>query len=262
MRGIWIVACLLVTVSAASAQPAPEEVTIPSGALKLRGYLVRPEGKGPFPALVYNHGSGRDFDVAFLAAHAEWWRSQGFVVVYPLRRGTGGSPGVWWREAAGADPQKAVPAIEAENDDVVAAIAWARAQPFIDPRRVAVGGCSFGGIHALLAGQRDSGARAVLDFAGGAMSWEQSPQLRERMRVAARGARVPVFLIQAENDFNVAPSRELDGEMTRARKPHRMTIYPAFGKTPQAGHGGFCVRGMPSWGADARAFLDAAFAAR
>ena len=67
-------------------------------------------------------------------------------------------------------------------------------------------------------------------------------------------------LLQAENDFDTTPSRVLDAEMTRAGRPHQMRVYPPFGRTNQAGHGGFCVRGMPLWGDDVTAFLDRAFA--
>src|SRR5690349_12752541 len=38
----------------------PEEVRFPSGPYKLRGVLLKPEGPGPAPALVYNHGSESD----------------------------------------------------------------------------------------------------------------------------------------------------------------------------------------------------------
>jgi len=34
-----------------------EVVTFPSGSLTLRGVVYRPRGRGPFPAIIYNHGS-------------------------------------------------------------------------------------------------------------------------------------------------------------------------------------------------------------
>ena len=37
--------------------PAAEPVSFPSGTLTLQGVLYKPEGPGPFPAVVYNHGS-------------------------------------------------------------------------------------------------------------------------------------------------------------------------------------------------------------
>lgn len=256
-------------VAAAAAAPPPAasavEIAIPSGPYKLRGFLVRPAGNGPFPAVIYNHGSGKEVNMPFFAELSAWWQAHGYVLIYPFRRGSGGSPGPYWRDVAGdtdteAGQRATVAQLEAENDDVLAAIAWAKAQPFVDARRVVVAGCSFGGIHTLMAAQRDSGAGAALDFAGGAMSWEGSQPIRERLVDAVRHARIPVFLIQAENDFNTAPSKVLDEEMTRAGKPHAMHIYPPHGTTNKEGHGGFCAHGMDEWGDDVVRFLDKTFA--
>ena len=36
---------------------ATETVTFPSGEITLHGVLYKPEGTGPFPAVIYNHGS-------------------------------------------------------------------------------------------------------------------------------------------------------------------------------------------------------------
>jgi hypothetical protein len=35
---------------------AADDVVFPSGDIALHGVVYRPEGKGPFPAVVYNHG--------------------------------------------------------------------------------------------------------------------------------------------------------------------------------------------------------------
>jgi hypothetical protein len=35
----------------------PQKVTFPSGKLMLHGFLYRPVGSGPFPAVLYNHGN-------------------------------------------------------------------------------------------------------------------------------------------------------------------------------------------------------------
>ena len=43
-----------------------------------------------------------------------------------------------------------VDALRQENDDVLAALAWLREQPGIDPRRIGVMGISFGGIMTML----------------------------------------------------------------------------------------------------------------
>jgi hypothetical protein len=40
-----------------AAGPASDIVSFPSGNLTLRGVLFKPEGSGPFRAVLYNHGS-------------------------------------------------------------------------------------------------------------------------------------------------------------------------------------------------------------
>ena len=36
----------------------PETVVVPSGKLRLKAYLWKPNGLGPFPTVLFNHGSG------------------------------------------------------------------------------------------------------------------------------------------------------------------------------------------------------------
>ena len=70
----------------------------------------------------------------------------------------------------------------------------------------------------------------------------------------ARNAKVPVFFIQAENDQDTGPSRELSAEMSRLGKPNRMRIFPPFGKTAEDGHS-FGYLGSSLWGPDVITFL-------
>lgn len=97
--------------------------------------------------------------------------------------------------------------------------------------------------------------RAAVDFAGAAQVWSGSPDMRARMLAAARRAAVPVLLIQAENDYDLAPSRALDEELKQAGKPHKVAIFPPFGNTHQDGHG-LCVRGGEIWAPTVFSFLD------
>ena len=60
--GIGIAALLGVT-SASHAEDGPpraEKVAFESDGLTLVGYLYRPDGAGPWPALIWNHGSEKD----------------------------------------------------------------------------------------------------------------------------------------------------------------------------------------------------------
>jgi dipeptidyl aminopeptidase/acylaminoacyl peptidase len=73
-----------------TASVAPETVSFQSGAITLHGLLYKPEGNGPFPAMLYNHGSapGMLSNEAFEAI-APVYVSRGWVFFAPYRRGQG-----------------------------------------------------------------------------------------------------------------------------------------------------------------------------
>jgi dienelactone hydrolase len=247
--------------SDAQAPPPRSEVRIPSGELTLHGWIFRPAGTGPFPALVYNHGSERDPSVDNFGDLGDWFRGQGYVLLLPFRRGAGGSDGTYWEDVVPPqhDPEywpATIAQLEKESADVSNAVAWLRTQPFVDSARVSVAGCSFGGIHTLLAAEKPQGLRAAIDFAGASMSWASSPLLQQRLAAAVDHAAVPVFFVQAENDFDTSPTKLLPLEMEAAHKPHRAKIFPPHGTTHMEGHAHFCTHGMAEWGPDVLAFLD------
>jgi dienelactone hydrolase len=235
-----------------------ELVAFPSGALTLHGFPYRPRGDGPFPAVVFNHGSERL--PGDKRGQAMFYASHGFVLFVPHRRGQGQSGDVAeYIVAHASDHARVVDELATtQTDDVMSAVEYVRSLPYVDRTRVAVAGCSFGGIVSLFAAERGTGIQAVVDFAGGAMSWAQAPELQERMKQAARAAKVPVFFVQAENDFDTAPSLVLSEEMRRTGKPVRVHVFPANGVTHEEGHG-FCSGGdNPGWGGEVLEFLKGA----
>lgn len=245
--------------SAASADLSPQLVTYGSGSLTLHGFLYRPAGPGPFPAIVFNHGS--ELLPGWKPDQAQFYVHHGFVLFLPHRRGQGRSrdagPSIDTFDGASA---AFVDALVAQSDDVMAAVAHVAALPYVDRTRIAVAGCSLGGIESLLAAERGTDLVAAIDFAGAAITWASNPALQDRMKLAARNARVPVFFLQAENDYDTAPSRVLSEEMKQAGKPMRVHIFPPSGSTPQQGHG-FCLGGEhPAWGDEVLAFLAEAMA--
>ncbi|HEX4514151.1 MAG TPA: dienelactone hydrolase family protein [Polyangiaceae bacterium] len=235
--------------------PAPEVVAFPSGERTLHGYLYRPAGAGPFPVVVFNHGSEA---TPHADGQAQFYVAHGFVLFAPHRRGQGLSRDAGDYVGAMRGPDARVAELVAQTDDVMAAVAFVAKLPYVDGARVAVAGCSFGGIESLLAAERGTGIIAAVDFAGGAMSWSTSLALRERMKTAAANARVPIFFAQAENDFDTTPTRVLYEAATAAGKDAKMRIFPPNGTTHEEGHA-FCRGGpTPSWGDDVLAFLSSA----
>ena len=153
--------------------------------------------------------------------------------------------------------QKMVDLQQAEVEDVVAAFNYLKAQPFVDPQRIAMSGCSYGGIQTLLAGERDLGIRALVPFAPGAISWQQNQPLHGLLRRAVDNARAPVLLIQAKNDYDLDPSQVLSEEAAKKHKNFQSKIYPAFGSSHEDGHGKFCATATAVWGEDVLSFLAA-----
>jgi len=260
----WICGLLLLAAaqSVALAQASPEEVVFPSAGLQLHGFLWKPEGTGPFAAMLWNHGSEKL--PGSEPALAKFYTEHSYVFFVPHRRGQGRSPGAYIQDLMMAAPpgeraQRMVDLQEAEVEDVVAALAYLRSLAFVDGTRIAVSGCSYGGIQTLLVGERELGVKALIPFAPGAMSWENNMALRDRLMRAVDSAKAPIFLIQAENDFDLGPSRELSKEAAKKKKDFQSKVYPPFGKSHHEGHGGFCTTATDVWGNDVLAFLEAQF---
>ena len=91
--GLGLLALLnsLPTIALAQSPPAPVEITFPIGSLVLHGFLYKPEGKGPFPAVLWNHGSEKR--PGWLPDLAPIFLNKGYVFFIPHRRGHGRSPG-------------------------------------------------------------------------------------------------------------------------------------------------------------------------
>ena len=125
----------------------------------------------------------------------------------------------------------------------------------VDTNRIATAGNWFGGIEAMLGAER---ARycAAIDATGGAESWSTAPQLRVRMARAVRNSTKPIFFFQAENDYDLSPSRTLSTEMKDAGRVFELKTYPPFGKSAADGHS-FAWAGSAVWADDVFRFLGA-----
>jgi dipeptidyl aminopeptidase/acylaminoacyl peptidase len=243
---------------AAAAAAEPEEVTFPSGKLTLHGFLYKPAGSGPFPAILYNHGSERKPGTK--PELGKLFSSKGYVLFVPHRRSHGRSPNDAHIEALYDRGRESIVTLhEFHLEDQLAALAYLKRLPYVDTGRIAVAGCSYGGIQTILAAESNAplnlGLRAAVNFAGAAQSWQGSFSLRDRLIRAVGKSTIPVLFVQAENDYDLAPSRVLSAELRELGKPHKLAIFPPYGTTREEGHGGFCFRATEVWGDEVSAFL-------
>ena len=254
---------------------APETVVVPSEKLRLKAFLWKPAGPGPFPAILFCHGSGgADADhtaglpiTEAAVKLAPLFISHGYAFLYLFRRGQGLSADqgpfmqdVLQREetAKGIESRQHLQFVLATTDhfdDLIAGLTFLKATPGIDPKRVAIVGHSLGGQLTLLAVERDNTIRAAVTVSAAAGSWQRSPELRERLLSAVDKSTAPIMLIQAANDYSTAPSYALAHELERLHKPYVLKIYPPVGKTSDDGHN-FLYLAIPQWEPDVFGFLD------
>jgi carboxymethylenebutenolidase len=268
---------LALTAATASCQTSggPETVVIHSGSATLHAMLYRPQGRGPFPAILLNHGSGRTPDdlkrLGPYEKNAELlgplFARHGYVFLYLFRRGVGLSTDqganaidLMDRESA-ADGQAARNALQMqllegrEMDDALSALKFLRALPYVDAKDVGAIGHSFGGSLTVLMAEREPDLRAVVVFSGAGYSFDRSPELRTRLLAAVDHIAAPVFFIHAENDYSLSCGKVLDARREQLGKPHRLKIYPPIGHTVDDGHN-FPHLGVSIWEPDVFAFLD------
>jgi len=253
----------------------PETVVVHNGSVTLHAMLWRPQGRGPFPAILLNHGSGRTRDdlerLGPYDRNAEIlgpvFVRHGYVFLYLFRRGVGlsrdqGANAVdLMNSESAAHGQEARNALQLqllenrEMDDALSGLKFLRALPYVDARNVAAIGDSFGGSLTVLLAEREPNLRAVVVFSGAGYSFDRSPELRARLLTAIDRIAAPVFFIHAENDYSLSSGKVLDARRERIGKPHRLKIYPPIGHTVDDGHD-FIHLGVSIWEPDVFAFLD------
>ncbi len=207
------------------------------------GEVFKPPGNGPFPAVLYNHGSARGMlNSQASSAIGPLFAQSGFVFFMPYRRGQGLSESTMTRLLQ-----------QGHFQDQMAALRWLQSQIYVSTGQVAVAGNSFGGVESLLGAETGSYCAAI-DASGGAESWSRSPSLRALLTQTVRAAQSPVFFFQAANDFDTAPTVQLAAEMRSAGKSAEVKVYPAFGQSAREGHS-FAYAGSDVWFADVLAFV-------
>jgi len=141
----------------------------------------RPSGPGPFPTLIFNHGSTGNGDrpdwfVRTWTAPevAGYFTSKGWQVLLPQRRGRGKSDGLYDegfkedRSGYACQASLSLAGLERAMSDLDAVMAHVKTRQDVDQRRLLIGGVSRGGIlSAAYAGTRPHAFLGVLNFVGG-----------------------------------------------------------------------------------------------
>jgi dienelactone hydrolase len=248
-----------------------------NGDLNIEAYLYKPEGSGPFPLVIYNHGSRAgqervEIPFRFIAAILV---PQGYAVLVPERRGYGKSDGQTFSDEVGGDiSDRMMQRFREEASDVLAGLDYlkrggASSSPgrftpspttnLIDFRRVAIMGWSHGGVVSLLAASERHEFVALVDQAGGALTWNHSPTLQRELPAAARKIKIPALCMDAENDATTNAAKTVGEAIKSSGEWEQTIIYPPFTPTTNPdnippGHLIF-GQGVSIWQNDLLAFL-------
>lgn len=133
--------------------------------------VYRPQGDGPFPLFVFNHGRAVEAKRAQQGRYrpeplARYLVAKGFVVMVPNRIG-------YWETYGGFDPEYSgcrsiEPMSMAASDQVLATVSFARTLPYVDASRWLVGGISVGGLTSVATvGRAPEGLLGGINFSGG-----------------------------------------------------------------------------------------------
>lgn len=249
----------------ASQPPAPLYTTVfyQNGPLKIEAYLYRPVGAGPFPVVIYNHGSraGQEKTEQPFAYVGRLLAAAGYMVLVPERRGYGQSGGETFAQAVGSDRgEKFVERMHAETADVLASFDLLKNNHDADLSRLGVMGWSFGGIVTTFAASRSDAFHAAIVQAPASLVWAQSPAMQQAVREAAGRIRVPTLCQASRNDATTANAEAVCAAVKSAGTPVQLILYPPFldappGQTEPAGHLIFGARGLQIWAGDVLKFL-------
>jgi len=160
---------------------------------------------GKHPVVIVNHGStGPGIVPASFVFRGgndvEFFRSLGYVVVAPMRKGRGQS------EGPNVEEDSSIPVtntLESAIEDLHAVVDYVSRQSDMDPARIVLAGASRGGLLSVAyAGRYPTNIVGVINFSGGWFG-EGHPSQDfnfEAFRNAGRDARIPMLWLYADHD--------------------------------------------------------------
>jgi dienelactone hydrolase len=160
-----------------------EKFFIPSDETDARLEIVaaKPQREGPYPTIIFNHGStGRGHNQSLYTRTmcppvvGNYFVERGWMVLFPQRRGRGKSGGNYGEGLApdgsgySCNVEITIAGFERAVADVDAVVRHLRSRSDVDQSRLAIGGVSRGGILSVAyAGMRPATFQAAINFNGG-----------------------------------------------------------------------------------------------
>ena len=225
----WLLAALVPALADERVRfPSLDEDLTGGAATELDARLYKPEGDGPFPAVVGMHGCGgrdflrRDAPYAYVADWAQRLVALGYLVLLPdsfRPRGV--------IEVCTQSPQL-VSAVRHRPRDAYGALAWLRAQPYVQGDRVFLMGWS-NGASATLATLRADNFKDQRERSGGDFRAAVAlyPGCIAQVK-SGWSTKTPLLVMIGEaDDWTPAePCHELEQRTKRTAQPVEFVFYP------------------------------------
>ncbi len=237
-------------------------VQVPAGRdnrAMLETTVFQPNGQGPFPLLIINHGkdpgspSAQPRDRFYYMAAA--FVKRGYAVMVPMRQGFANSTGRYRDRGCDMTTNGYLQA-----EDIRSAVEYARTQPWIDSGHIVVAGQSYGGLATMALGTEQlAGVRGLINFAGGlrddsaGCGWRSS--LVSAMAEYGANNKIPSLWMYGENDSLFGPdlANRMHEAYVEAGGKGRLVEFPSFKRDA---HGMLASRdGEKIWLKDTIAFL-------
>jgi dienelactone hydrolase len=202
-------------------------------AVDLETTVFKPEGDGPFPVVIINHGKNlgnnrlQGRERAIVATRQ--FLQRGYAVVLPMRQGFSKSGGAAVGEGCNIAGNG-----EAQADDVHAVMKWVVQQSWVDAQKMIMLGQSHGGLTTLAYAQDPyPGIKFVVNFAGGlkytqGCQWELA--LKDAFKAYGQNVKVDSLWFYGANDSFFPPE---------VIKPAHQAYVEAGGKAELIAFGAF-----------------------
>ena len=194
--------------------PAQDRITL------MRTTVFRPQGSGPFPLAVINHGTTQNeirragYRLPQYAVLTEWLVARGYAVAVPQRPGHGETGGPYYEAQGGCANADFAKAGQGAAASIEAAVDYLSRQAFVRKTGTVAFGHSAGGWGALALTTHSlrplAGVVAFAPGLGGRIDDVAGKNCApDRLIAASRGfgekARVPVLWLIAKNDSYFSP---------------------------------------------------------
>lgn len=232
--------------------------------------IYKPLRAGPHPTVIFHHGStGNGTDPSLFRqtytseSLAKFFVDQGWMVLFPQRRGRGASDGLY---DEGFEPDRsryscraplALAGLDHALEDADAILQHVRGRSDVDAARVLVAGQSRGGILAVAHGARRREAyRGALNFVGGWLGEgcvDAVPVNRDTYVAAARTSPTSLWLYGENDSFYSSPHTRANFDAFAAAGG--LGSYRLYRRSNANNNGHFLINEPALWDADVRAWL-------